>query len=112
MTAFKWTARILGGGLFFVAVLWASAPARADHLDAAKMTAAGCVRYGEVLQVDPKVQAAHRQLLADLTASEEEAIFYLGFAEGYVTAASQMSRVPAIELAAKEYNYSCMLEVL
>ena len=112
MTPLKWTTRIVGAGLLFVGALWATAPAQANELNIPAVHAAGCVTFGQIINVNQTIQDVYFKQLQEATENEIEAAFYLGFSHGYLRAAANISGMHPVELAKLSYANDCKVQTL
>ena len=109
MTPLKWTARIVGGGLFFVAVLWASAPARATEVNDLAL----CSVYGELIGVSKDTIHYYDEALATATGYNEFDIGKaIGYAKGYLRAVTHVRQTTEKVEAAKAYAKRCKVGTL
>ena len=112
MTPLKWTTRILGGGLIFVAALWATAPAQAATQDDLNSIAL-CGVYGMLAKAPMNVVELYVDQLIQAAGDDELMTgIAIGYAKGYLRAVSYMTGETEEVLATEIYNVRCTIKVM
>ncbi len=111
MKAHRWAARILGGGLIFVAALWASAPASATTQSDLNDLAL-CGVYGMLAKAPMNVVELYVDQLIQASDDELKTGIAIGYAKGYLKAVSHMTGEKKEVLATEIYNVRCTMKVM